>query len=66
MENNSNHNSEKLIQSIIDSKINNDFNAEAIYKINKEIEKKMEEFDMEKRKQMAHAADVINKLIINA
>lgn len=61
-----NYSSKQMLDELSKRKEMGGFDADAFYKVEKEIENKMEEFDLEKRKKAAQAAEELSKLVITA
>lgn len=55
---------EQVLNKVIEGAMDGYFNAEAVHKMDKEIEKRMEEFDREKRKKAARSEEELSKLVI--
>lgn len=61
-----NQSSKQMLEKLSQQNENGDYDQEILYKFEKEIEDNMEEFDLEKRKKTAQAAEELGKLVITA
>jgi hypothetical protein len=61
-----NQSSKQMLEKLSQQKENGEYDPEVLYKYEKEIEDNMEEFDLEKRKKAAQAAEDLGKLVITA
>lgn len=61
-----NYSSKQMLEELSKRKENGGFDAEAFYQLEREIEDNMEEFDLDKRKKAAQAAEELSKLVITA
>jgi hypothetical protein len=66
MPENINYSSKQMLNELSKRKAMGEFDVDAFYKVEKEIENKMEEFDLEKRIKAAQAAEELSKLVITA
>ncbi len=60
------YSSKQMLEELSKRKVNGGFDVEAFYQLEREIEDNMEEFDLDKRKKAALAAEELSKLVITA
>jgi hypothetical protein len=57
---------EQMLSKVMEGTLNGAFNPEAVHKQDREIERKMEEFDREKKQKAAKSEEELSRLVITA
>ncbi|TDH25216.1 hypothetical protein EXU57_14015 [Segetibacter sp. 3557_3] len=61
-----NTSSSQVLQKLLNQKENGNVKPEMLHKINNEVERKMEQFDLQKKERIAKAVQDLSMLVINA